>query len=80
MDKLRKKLLSKLPDPQEWTPKWGRTEIIELQAIWTELQELLRHSAYAMIGKHREVIYEKFTVSIRNEDDRQAFEAIKKKL
>ena len=32
-----------------------------------------------MVGKHGEVIYEKFSASLRNEDDRVTFEAIKKK-
>ena len=32
-----------------------------------------------MVGKHGEVIYEKFPVSLRNEDDRVTFEAMKKK-
>ena len=54
-------------------------EILELEAILDEVQELLKHSAYAVVGKHGEVIYEKFPVSLQNEDDRVTFEAIKNK-
>ena len=45
MQILSKKLLSKLADPQEWTPEWGQREILELQAIWADLQELLEYFA-----------------------------------
>ena len=77
MHKWRKKLLSKLPDPKEWIPEWSRKELLELQAIWTELEEFLEYSAYAVIGKQGVVIFEKFPASSRNDDDRAAFEAIK---
>ena len=47
--------------------------------IRTDLKELLEYCAYTVIGKHGEIIYEKFPVSLQNEDDRVTFEAIKKK-
>ena len=40
----------------------------------------MEYSAYAVIGKQGEVIFENFLVSSRNEDDRATFEAIRKKL
>ena len=78
MDELKKKFLNKHPDPQEWTSEWSRKEILELQAIWSELQELLEHSVYAVIGKHSVVICEIFPVYLRNEEDCATFETIRK--
>ena len=45
-------------------------------AIWAEMQELLEHSVYEVVGNQGQVIYEKFPVSLKNEDDRLTFEAM----
>ena len=53
--------------------------VSELKFIWSELQELLEHSAYAVKGEKRETIYEKFPISLKNKDDKNTFTVLKKK-
>ena len=40
---------------------------------------MLEHSAYAVIGEKGETIYEKFPISLKNEDDKNAFTVLKQK-
>ena len=55
----------KLP-PGLWYLKEGPM-VTDLRFIWSELQELLEHSAYAVKGEKCESIYEKCPISLKNE-------------